>query len=224
MDGLMTTLRYVHIAAGMLALFVAPGAMVTVKGGPAHRRWGKIYFWAMATVALTAVLLAVWRPNYFLLMVAMFSFYLAFSGYRALYHKRPGGVGALDWTAALTTLVASTGLAVLGLVQPSPVWQRLGVVAIVFGVIGAIVAGRHAWYFVRPSADPQAWWLDHMVGMLASYIATVTAFSVVNFTFLPPVARWLWPTLVGTPLVTIWVSYYKGRFKRRATAATAAPG
>src|SRR5437867_5998098 len=83
MDGLMTTLRYVHIAAGMLALFVAPGAMITVKGGRAHRRWGKIYFWAMATVALTAVLLAVWRPNYFLLMVAMFSFYLAFSGYRA---------------------------------------------------------------------------------------------------------------------------------------------
>jgi len=101
------------------------------------------------------------------------------------------------------------------------VWQRLGVVAIVFGVIGAIVAGRHAWHFVRPSADVRAWWFDHMIGMLASYIATVTAFSVVNFTFLPPVARWLWPTLVGTPLVAIWVSYHRGRFKRHATAATA---
>jgi hypothetical protein len=38
MDGLMITLRSIHIAAGMIALFVAPGAMLTVKGGPAHRR------------------------------------------------------------------------------------------------------------------------------------------------------------------------------------------
>ena len=224
MDGLMITLRSIHIAAGMIALFVAPGAMLTVKGGPAHRRWGKIYVWAMATVAVTALVLAAWRPNYFLLMVAVFSFYLAFSGYRALYHKRPGLVGPLDWTATLLTLVASAGLAVFGLVQPGSVWQRLGVVAIVFGTIGAIVAGRHAWHFARPSADARAFMLDHMIGMLSSYIATVTAFSVVNFTFLLPVARWLWPTLVGTPLVTIWVSYYKGRFKRRPTAATAVPG
>ena len=119
------------------------------------------------------------------------------------------------------TLVASAGLAVFGLVQPGPVWQRLGVVAIVFGTIGAIVAGRHAWHFARPSADARAFMLDHMIGMLSSYIATVTAFSVVNFTFLPPVARWLWPTLVGTPLVTIWVSYYKGRFKRRPASTPA---
>src|SRR5215470_2617202 len=109
MDAFMPTLRWIHIAAGMLALFVAPGAMATVKGGPAHRRWGKIYFWAMATVAVTALALAAWRPNYFLLMVAVFSFYLAFSGYRALYRKRPDGVGALDWTATLAALVASAG-------------------------------------------------------------------------------------------------------------------
>ncbi|OLC00438.1 MAG: hypothetical protein AUH30_02605 [Candidatus Rokubacteria bacterium 13_1_40CM_68_15] len=221
MDDIMIALRWIHIAAGMIALFVAPGAMVTVKGGRAHRRWGKVYFWSMATVAVTALALAVWRPNYFLLMVAVFSFYLALSAYRALFRKRPSGAGALDWTSTLATLVASVGLVILGLVQPSPVWQRLGVVAIVFGAIGAVVAGRHAWHFVRPSTDRQAWWFDHMIGMLASYIATVTAFSVVNFTFLPPVVRWLWPTLVGTPLIAAWVSYYKGRFRRRSAATPA---
>src|SRR2546422_11713607 len=106
MGALIISLRTIHTAGGMMALFVAPGAMLTVKGGPAHRRWGKIYFWAMATVAVTALVLAAWRPNYFLLMVAVFSFYLAFSGYRALYHKRPGLVGPLDWTAPLLALVA----------------------------------------------------------------------------------------------------------------------
>jgi len=219
MDATMSALRWIHILAGTIALFVAPAAMVTVKGGLAHRRWGKVYFWAMATVAVTAVALAAWRPNYFLLLVAVFSFYLAFSGYRTLFRKRSGGPDTLDWAATLVTIIASAGLVVLGLVQPGPVWRRLGVVAIVFGAIGAVVAGRHAWYFVRPSTDRQAWWFDHMIGMLSSYIATVTAFSVVNFTFLPPVARWLWPTLVGTPLIVVWVAYYKGRFKRRPATA-----
>jgi hypothetical protein len=46
------------------------------------RRWGKIYFGAMAGVALTAVLLSLYRPNLFLLLLAVFSSYQAFSGYR----------------------------------------------------------------------------------------------------------------------------------------------
>src|SRR5207245_25025 len=63
MNSLITTLRVIHISAGMLALGLAPVAMLTVKGGQAHRRWGKIYFWAMAVVASTAVILALRRPR-----------------------------------------------------------------------------------------------------------------------------------------------------------------
>ena len=89
MSSLITTLRVIHISAGMLALGLAPVAMLTVKGGQAHRRWGKIYFWAMAVVASTAVILALWRPQIFLALLAVFSFYMAFTGYRALSRKRP---------------------------------------------------------------------------------------------------------------------------------------
>src|SRR5262245_46685872 len=55
-------------------------------------------------------------------------------------------------------------------------------------------------------------------GMLGSYIAAVSAFSVVNFTFLPPTVRWLWPTAIGTPLIAVWVTVYKIRFRRGASA------
>jgi uncharacterized membrane protein YjjB (DUF3815 family) len=48
--------------------------------------------------------------------------------------------------------------------------------------------------------------------MLAAYIATVTAFSVVNFKFLPPIARWLWATVVGTMGIIIWTRYYRKKF------------
>jgi hypothetical protein len=225
MEPLIAVIRLVHIAAGFVALVVAPVAMLTVKGGPTHRRWGKVYFWTMAVVALTAVVLAAYRPVLFLALVAVFSFYAALSAYRVLFRKRPEagqGPHALDWAAALITLTASAALVVLGIARPGETFERLGTVAIVFGVLGLALAGRDIVRFVRPPADRNAWWFSHMTGMLGSYIAVVTAFSVVNFTSLPPVLRWLWPTVIGTPLIVAWVVYYRMRFARRKPA-TAAP-
>jgi hypothetical protein len=221
MELLITTLRWIHISAGMLALVLAPLAMLTVKGGRAHRRWGKIYFWAMAVVASTAVILGLWRPQIFLALLAVFSFYLAFAGYRALWRKRPDqgqGPVALDWAAALLTFAVSAALALLGFVRPGASWQRLGIVPVVFGVLGMILAGLDIGKFVRPPADRNAWWFAHMSGMLGSYIAAVSAFSVVNFTFLPVTVRWLWPTAIGTPLIAVWITYYKIRFRRGTSA------
>src|SRR5207245_5580140 len=120
MDSLVTTLRWIHISAGMIALGLAPIAMLTVKGGRAHRRWGKTYFWAMAVVASTAVILALWRPQIFLALLAVFSFYLAFTGYRVLWRKRPGrwqGPVAVDWGAAAVPSPATAAPLALGLVR-----------------------------------------------------------------------------------------------------------
>jgi uncharacterized membrane protein len=223
MESLIAVIRLLHIAAGLVALVVAPVAMLTVKGGLAHRRWGKVYFWTMAGVAASALVLAAYRPVLFLALVAVFSFYAALSAYRVLFHKHPAAgerAGALDWTAALVTLGASGALFVLGIVRPGPTFERLGTVAIVFGVLGTALAVRDIVRFVRPPADPRAWWFTHMTGMLGSYIAVVSAFSVVNFTFLPILVRWLWPTVVGTPFIVAWVVYYRMRFARTKTAAT----
>lgn len=218
MATVIRSLLTLHVLAGMIALMVAPIAMVTVKGGPAHRRWGAVYYWAMAAVAGTAVVLAVWRPNPFLVLVAVFSFYFAFRGRRVLGRKRPERgerATALDWAAAVGTAAASAALILLGILQPGPVWVRLGMVAVVFGVVGLALSGLDLRRFARPSTDRNAWWFAHMAGMLGSYLAAVSAFSVVNFTFLPTTVRWLWPTLVGTPLIVLWITYYKRRFAAR---------
>ena len=87
MTALVNTLHWTHIASGFVASFVAPLALVSAKGGRTHRRWGRVYFWSMAVVAATALFLSVYRPNYFLAFVSVFSFYLAFRGYRALKRK-----------------------------------------------------------------------------------------------------------------------------------------
>ena len=56
------------------------------------------------------------------------------------------------------------------------------------------------------------WVGQHVVRMGTGYIATVSAFSAVNFLFLPPVLRWLWPTLLGTPLLVYFRRKYESRF------------
>jgi len=220
MARLVPFLLAIHVAVGALALVVAPVAMITAKGGRTHRRWGSVYYRAMGVVALTAVVVALWRPNPFLALVAVFSYYFAFTGRRVLLHKRPDRderATALDWGAAVLAAVTGAALIVLGIVRPAAVWVQLGVVAVAFGVLGLAFAGLQLSRFARPPADPRRWWYAHMTGMLASYLAALTAFSVVNFTFLPPTTRWLWPTLLGSPLIALWVTYYRRRFARRRT-------
>lgn len=140
----MHTFLAVHIAAGSGAFVLAPLALLTAKGGKAHRLWGKIYFWCMAVVGFTALVMAIYRPILFLALIAIFSFYSAFVAYRVLGQKTAWKgepvVRPLDWIAAIFCFVASAALALLGAFQPALV-SHLGIPAIVFGAIGMRIAG-----------------------------------------------------------------------------------
>jgi uncharacterized membrane protein len=218
----------VHIAAGSTAFLMAPLALATAKGGKAHRRWGKIYFWAMAVVASSAVVLALYRPVLFLALVAVFSFYAAFSAYRVLFHKNlPRGekVTWPDWGAAIFTFASSFALALLGVVKPALV-QNLVIPSIVFGIIGMWLAGKSMWQFLRPPKEKMFWWYEHLGNMLGSYIAAWTAFSVVT------IGRfvhggwliWVLPTAIGIPAISLTTAYYKRKFApgKKIGAASAA--
>ena len=214
-----TIVRATHIAAGTIALFVAPGAMLTKKGAAWHRRWGHIYVRAMGVVAATALALATFRPNLFLALVAVFSFYLAFIGQRAIARRRlPGGrrAGPLDWVGAIVAGAGALGLLLYALLPRAGGRPGLWPVALVFGLVGLLLATRELRSFRHIPADPRAWQYLHMGNMLGAYIATVSAFSVVNFDFVPPMVRWLWPTAVGVPLILLWTRHYRRRFAARA--------
>ena len=154
----------------------------------------------MAVVAATAVVLAVWRLNPFLALVAVFSFYFAFRGRRVLGPTRPQHVRCRPrWTGSPRSPPRPPAAPwwSWALVQPTAAWAELGRVAVVFGGLGLLIAGLDVRRFLRPPADRNAWWFTHMTGMLGSYLAAVSAFSVVNFTFLPTTLRWLWPTVTA---------------------------
>ncbi|UOQ64892.1 hypothetical protein [Hymenobacter volaticus] len=77
----------VHIAAGTIALLAGLVPMLGRKGGALHVRVGRVYTYCMVAVAATAVLLCVFQPltqgRLFLTGVAVLSFYLSFTGWRA---------------------------------------------------------------------------------------------------------------------------------------------
>src|ERR1700730_13005202 len=123
----------VHITAGASSFLLAPVALATAKGGKQHRRWGMVYLWSMGVVAATALPMSLYRPVLFLALVAVFSFYLAFAGFRVTRLKelaRGGSAGPVDWIAAAICFVASACLAGFGAFRPALV-QGLGVVSIV---------------------------------------------------------------------------------------------
>jgi uncharacterized membrane protein len=204
----------VHILAGFVALGAGLGAFLTQKGGLRHRRLGMSYVYAMAVVSGTALVLLPLDPTFarqFLALVAIFSFYFAFSGYRVLSRKRPDDDPArADWAAVTLLGVSSVGLLVMGALR-SLDGSGFAVVLLVFGAIGTIFAGNDV-RELRSGLERGQWVAGHVTRMGAGYIATVTAFSSVNFVFLPTVLRWLWPTLVGSPLLFYLARTYTERF------------
>ncbi len=214
-----------HIAAGVVSFIMAPIALVTAKGGRAHRRWGTVYFWSMAVVALSAVILSAYRPILFLALVAIFSFYAAFLAYRVLSQKSTARGGhvkdPLDWSAAALTFLASLALMLCGLLRPAWI-QHLPIPAIIFGLLGMRLSGSQIWRFLHPPKDKMFWWFEHLQGMIGSYIAAWTAFLVVTVGQYVH-AWWLWivPTAIGAPAIAVTTAYYKRKFAPRAKAAVA---
>jgi hypothetical protein len=214
----------VHVTAGFSSFLLAPVALATAKGGKQHKRWGMVYLWSMGVVAATALPMALYRPVLFLALVAVFSFYLAFAGFRVTRLKelaRGGSATPVDWIAAVICFVASGCLAGFGAFRPAWV-QGFGIVAIVFGFIGMRASVAEMWKFVRKPTEKMFWWYTHLGNMIGSYIAAWTAFSVVT---LPQVFGhhmwlWLWPTAVGVPAIALTTAYYKRKFAPRVKAAT----
>ena len=200
---MFSTLLSIHITAGFLALVVAPAALASRKGGQWHLRWGRTYFYGMLVVAVTAIPMSLMRSGLFLLLAAVFSFYLTYTGYRTVLRKND----VVPWHDRAVALIGLAG----------GIWLILsgGIVAAAFGVIATYFAAEDLYrFFIRPSQNRMDWMIMHLVRMLSAYAATVTAFSVVNFRFLPSTVRWLWPSVLATVAIPLVAAYYRKQLAR----------
>ena len=184
-----------HMIGGSVALMTGPAPMLSRKGGPLHRRMGFVFAAAMGLVSVSAFALALVVPNRLLLTIAVLTAFLIVSGLRAArfrYGVRPGRADE-----AFALLLACFGMWLL--------WHSASPVdatGLFFGV-GSLVLAARQWLLLR--ADHSDWLLAHIAGMGGAYTATMTAFLVVNLTFLPKPVVFIVPTVVGTAIIT-WAS------------------
>lgn len=204
-----------HIIGGFTALLTGGLAMLSKKGGKVHRANGKIYFGGMTAVFISAVILSIAHDIPFLLMVGFFSYYMVVRGYRILFLKKLGRgqrPALLDWMIVVVAGGFIVYLLVWGIIQSAAGIGR-GYVAIVFGIIGCSFLVVDVRKFLRPPMDKMHWFFGHISAMCGGYIATVTAFVVVNVHMNPGWVPWLLPTAVGTPLIVRTVRKYKLKYK-----------
>jgi hypothetical protein len=202
------TLR-THVAAGVIALLAGLGALLTEKGGRTHRRAGRLFVRSMAVVVGTVFPLLALDPSpfrVFLALVAVFSGYLAFSGYRVLSRKRPtDAADPEDWLAAGAVLASCLALGGWGVARVAD-GSTFGVVLVAFGGIGLSFGAADVRAF-RGDGDTE-WMVSHLQRMMGAFIATVSAVSAVNLASLGAVA-WLWPTVAGVPVIVYWSRKYE---------------
>jgi len=206
----------VHVLTGILALVAGFGAMLCTKGSTRHRRFGKLYVWLMAIVAVTSGALAASIASAFLLSLTLFIFYLALSGYSAILQgatKRSRAARPLEWCA--TALGLTSGASLLLLAWRSSVMERTDQAAIAL-VFGSIATGLGLWdghQLLSRRRRANLWWLAHMGKMLGSYVSAVTAVVVIQAQSIPWRTRYLAPTAIGIPVIIVWMAYHWVHFR-----------
>jgi hypothetical protein len=208
-----TLLLSIHIAAGFTALATAGVAAVTPKGELAHAYAGRAFVVGMAVVFLTALPMTVIKPNLFLLLIAVFSFYLALTGWLRARNRR-GIPTPAEWIAAGAMLLTAVAMCVRAIVVLRA-GDSMGTVLLVFGGIGGSLALGDFASLRSHRYTGTTRIVAHLTRMMAGTIAAVTAFTVVNVRFEPAFVVWLAPTIVFTPVIVYW----SARMSRAAGAA-----
>jgi uncharacterized membrane protein len=201
MELLYKIILTLHITAGFTALSTGTWALLVKKGGKAHKIVGNIFFYAMIVVALTAVGIAIPKSQTFLLMIAIFAFFQSYFGYRST-KNRSMKPNIVDWL--VLALAAGNSFFML---------YSLQIVLIVFGSISTVLTvGQFTIYLkaMRGQELPRQTWLRQHIGMMmGAFIATITAFVLVNLRgFEPSWLPWLAPTAVLVPLI----AYYQNKY------------
>jgi uncharacterized membrane protein len=195
-------LIYTHAGFGGIALLTGLLALIVKKGSSAHKKTGKLFFYAMLTSAIMALVISV-LPNHespFLFGVGIFSSYFILSGYRALRFKHKNPNLTIDRVISGIMLVSGIAMALY-----FPIFhQEFNIVLAVFGCLGIYGSIRDLRLFGNPEKLQQNWLKLHLGQMTGGYIAATTAFVVVN-NFFPSFYGWFIPGIIGSFYIAYWV-------------------
>lgn len=218
---LFTVLVLLHVAAGSIGLVAFWVPVVTRKGGPAHRRWGRIgarALMAAGTLAILMALLSLYGPEQRLPMIRDRALFAGLFGWMMLY------LGLLTITFAdygltvararqnraalrgprMTAIFALTGLAAVNCAaQGWRLGQPLMMLVAAIGLTAMSTQLAHIW---RARPGPRAYVAEHFRALIGMGISAYTAFLSVGLIRLVPdhvfnPVIWAVPSIVGVALI-----------------------
>ncbi|RXK52557.1 DUF2306 domain-containing protein [Aquirufa rosea] len=212
MKEFFSILLCLHILGGGLGLLVGTFILFLKKGDKLHRRLGLLFYVGMALAGFTSLIMAVLHPNNFLFIVGIFTLYMNLSAKRYLRFKKKEQVAEyFDYIISAFMLIF--GLIFMGwgaylLIQ----FKIFGLVFVVFGSIGLRFVRQDYLFHQTMPRGPLAWLSNHIQRMMGTYIASLTAFLVVNASifpaFIPSFVFWLLPGCIVGPMIGRFVKQY----------------
>lgn len=207
----------IHILAGCLALLSGLAAILLRNRVKAHKPMGRVYFWCMTVVFITASYVSVIHRNLFLFCIAFFTYYSCLTAYRSL-KLRKLHLGQkplmLDWVIEVAFGTVHAAMILFGIFLMTIHNIDFGIICLVFGLTGARGSYMNYKRLKGQIKGSLYWLMAHIGGMLGSYIGAITAFLVNNnarYIHMPNIIAWLGPAVVLIPLIV----YETGRYKKK---------
>lgn len=216
MNTLFNTFLAIHVLGGTVGLVSGTLNMTARKGGPRHKRVGRVFAVSMLATGLSALVLSVMHPSPFLFIVGVFTIYMVGTGWRYLRRMRAPQAGTAWIDRGLTLAMAATAVVfvVMGVTRLAHM-NLFGLVFVAFGTIALMFVRRDLRYQRHGVGRAGEWISAHLQRMMGAYIAALTAFLVVNAHHLPgqlpAVVYWLLPTAIITPLIVRWAARHETR-------------
>lgn len=215
---------YIHIIAGTLTLIAGPLAIFyNFKQIQNHRRAGKLFFYAMLVVGITAIVGFLKQPDQvfyqFLLGISFMVLSGIFRAVRSIFIMKGAAVNTFDWVnLGFQALTGMSMLAMASYLVSRASNPAFPILFAVFGIGTLIDVPSLYRKFRYPKAvHALDWQLLHTQTMIGAFIASTTAFTVNAAHFLPWWAQWFGPTLALVPLQVYFGQKIRG-MKLRATA------
>ncbi len=202
MDQFVKISLFIHVLAGIGALFFGAIAIYLKNRTPQHRPIGRYYFYCMTIIFVTGVYLSLLHHKLFLFFISFFTYYACIIAYRILkikdFQPKP-----IDWAVEIVAGTVNTGLLLFGFYTLFQTQSADAIIPMAFGLIGCSGVYNNIRNFNRPPRYPRFWLEKHVGNMLGSYIGAITAFTVNQaWKFqIPNVVAWLGPTVIIVPII-----------------------
>ena len=194
-----TTLLYLHIALGAIALLLFWLPVIARKGSKLHINVGKVFYYIMLIVAGSGVLMTLigladpvgiyinsrqlppeqidrmmlWRIpfTYFLLLLSILTWVTVRHAIGALRAKADRSL-LRNWTYQGPVFLLFPVALFVG-------WQGMSInmpLLLIFAVVSLITASTISLYVFKADVKPRAWIIEHFSAMVGAGIAVYTAF------------------------------------------------